>query len=342
MTAPRPKQHLIAAGKRYPGAWRQVDNFRADRGKGLPSWPDWCYLPLAGAYSIVSEGGEMPTHLLLDVGRLGALIAWRVTQGIYRFDPALYPAIIDTPVDREIPCEVLYHLPEWCLYIETPDLAFNDSPLQGFFAHLEYDINTQRHELRLLLDAESGLVPLPIHLGPWPLNEALERAQAESLRQGVITGRTQLLAQMQGKNLADLAGDIAPLISLLLYVCSQSSEIGTPEHRPSNPEPKRTKHGWRLFAAEKTTTWDVGVRIGAALRSAYQRAETGSWTDQGGDRSRPRAHVRRAHWHGYWMGSKEPERAAERRFDLRWMPPIPVNVESPDELPSVIHEVKHD
>lgn len=41
MTAPRPKQHLIDAAKRYPGAWRQVDDFRAGKGKDLPDWPPW-------------------------------------------------------------------------------------------------------------------------------------------------------------------------------------------------------------------------------------------------------------------------------------------------------------
>ena len=36
----RPQMHLIAAGRLYPKAWRQADQFRADRGKGtLPAWP---------------------------------------------------------------------------------------------------------------------------------------------------------------------------------------------------------------------------------------------------------------------------------------------------------------
>jgi len=53
----RPQMHLIAAGRLYPKAWRQADQFRADRGKGsLPTWPSWCYLPMAVWYAIVSEG----------------------------------------------------------------------------------------------------------------------------------------------------------------------------------------------------------------------------------------------------------------------------------------------
>ena len=58
----RPQKHLIAAGRLYPKAWRQADQFRVDRGKGtLPAWPSWCYLPMAAWYAIVSEGkGPLP------------------------------------------------------------------------------------------------------------------------------------------------------------------------------------------------------------------------------------------------------------------------------------------
>ena len=60
----RPQMHLIAAGRLYPKAWRQADQFRADRGKsGLPAWPSWCYLPMAAWCAIVSEGkGPLPAH----------------------------------------------------------------------------------------------------------------------------------------------------------------------------------------------------------------------------------------------------------------------------------------
>jgi hypothetical protein len=83
----RPQMHLVAAGRVYPKAWRQADQFRADRGKGtLPAWPSWCYLPIAAWYSIVSEGkGALPFDRIGDVGRLAALGSWRVTQGISLF-----------------------------------------------------------------------------------------------------------------------------------------------------------------------------------------------------------------------------------------------------------------
>jgi hypothetical protein len=38
--------HLGKYNREYPEAWSIVDRLRADRGKGLPWWPDWCFLPL--------------------------------------------------------------------------------------------------------------------------------------------------------------------------------------------------------------------------------------------------------------------------------------------------------
>ena len=48
---------------------------------------------------------------------VGALAAWRATQGIERFDPTIFEAVWDTPLTGELPTELLYRLPEWCCYV---------------------------------------------------------------------------------------------------------------------------------------------------------------------------------------------------------------------------------
>ena len=109
---------LLQAGQDYPLAWSQADAFRADRGQPGFDWPDWCFLPMGGAYAIVSGGGANRLGLdrIGDVARMSALIAWRMTQGIYRFDPAVYAAVIDTPVSGDLPARVLMQLPESVSY----------------------------------------------------------------------------------------------------------------------------------------------------------------------------------------------------------------------------------
>jgi len=151
----RAREQLLQAGRDYPTAWQAAEGFRRDKGQQNFDWPDWCYLPLAGAYAVVSGGGanRVPLHKIGDVSRLGAMMEWRMTQGIYRFDPAVYEAVRDTPLGGELPVQAIMQLPEWCVYVETPDMTLGDRPLYGFWAHLEHDMNAGRIELRLLLAA---------------------------------------------------------------------------------------------------------------------------------------------------------------------------------------------
>ena len=130
----RPGRILGSFSRLYPDAWKHVDEFRANR-KGLGNWPGWCFMPLAGAYAIVSKGATLRSiDQARHVGVLGALAAWRVTQGIYRFDPTVLDALWETPVTGDIPTEVLYHLPEWCVYVPTPERRWHGDALHGVFA----------------------------------------------------------------------------------------------------------------------------------------------------------------------------------------------------------------
>lgn len=344
----RARDHVITAGRLYPQVWKQADSLHGGRGRDLPDWPVWCYLPIAATQAIVAEDACVDgawLHLthperITDASRLAGLAAWRMTQGIYRFDSAVYDAVRDTPVVGDIPRDVLYRLPEWCVYIETPDMLLGDEPMSGAFVHIEHDINTGRPELRFLLDVdgESGpaLVPAVLHLGPWTLAEALARSVGLSVSNGAVMG-----LHLPNNFGAVLRPVLEPLVSLLLYICSQASEIGNGQRRPTNPMPKNVKGGPRLFATDKPTTWDVGVRLGSALRRAYAAEENG----QAADHATPRAHIRRAHWHGFRSGPmKRPDgsdiASTERHFDLRWLPPIPVNVGDVENLPAVVRIIK--
>lgn len=225
----RPGKILQTYSRLYPDAWKLVDEFRADR-KRLGDWPDWCFLPLAGAYAIVSRGrASPPGESIPHVGILGALAAWRVTQGIYRFDPTVLDALWETPVTGDIPTEVLYHLPEWCVYVPTPDRRWRGHELHGFFAHLEQDMNDRRAELRLVLDVTGPVgddpVVMPIHLGKGGVAEGVAAMLHEASRHTPVSIQTP-----EGLD-EGLADDVSPLVSLVLYLCSQAAEVRAPGGR---------------------------------------------------------------------------------------------------------------
>ena len=136
-----------------------------------------------------------------------------------------------------------------------------------------------------------------------------------------------------------VADALAPVLSLALYLCVDSKDIrearGTAK-LPQYPQTKTTKKRPQPFlqGAHGATTYDVGHRIGAALRRAYAARDAAA--PQGGTHRSPIPHIRKAHWHTVLSGP----RTEERIRDLRWFPPIPVNLDDPDDLVAVVRPVK--
>lgn len=307
--AERPLSHLSRYSAVYNKPWSRFDEFRAAKPE---PWPDWCFCPLAGAQAIIMSAGT-PAHLAaIDTGALGAMAAWRVTQGVYRFHTAVERELWEQPVSGDLPVEVFRGLPEWAPYIALSEpREFGEGVLHGFFVYLEWDVNDHRTELRFTMDVElnerSVLLSNQIHLLPGTLEQAIDRAR-------------QL-----GRHLADRAGiearhhqgwdDIVqPMVSLTLYLCAKNAELRSgdlSEPRPF-PVPKKTKRGLRLFPPAAPTVWDVAYRSGAALEQLERVS-----ADSDGSGSSPRAHVRRAHWHTYWTGSGEAKTPV-----LKWLAPI--------------------
>lgn len=307
-----PQQHLEKIGARFPGAWSHVDMFRQSRGVDLPEWPSWCFMPMAAWVAIATQGQNNPLLGAMSAAPLSALGTWRYSQGVYRFDADTYAALADTVVSGALPVEVLYRLPEWCIYIETPDSNWAGDKLFGFWAHLEWDANTERHELRLLLNCGELLLPIPVHLGPWTITEAVDRAASEAVLQSRKAG---LGLSSQSIPVERIGADINRLISLLLYICSDEPEIDDerePGSSPARPSAVKTKRGWKMFPAKKPRVWTVGGDTGAQLREAreLQEQSDGSRTVE--------PHIRRAHWHGFWSGPRD----GKRKFHYKWLPPI--------------------
>lgn len=329
----RAREYMLSVAREIPGIWSCYEKARQES-ELLPG----VYLSEqdgAGAYAdaIINAHGVQAIERLrqldeLSVARIispiNTVAAWRMTQGIYRFDPSLYESLIETTLTGDLPADVLHHLPEWCLYLETPGLHalridHGKAPIAGAWVRADHEpdgtpsliftldiIEAQRPESHTIL-----------------LDGSLESAVADTLN----------MWGMHSKEVAEgIAKCIRPLINLVLYLVG-TEDIRGASGMPSNPSPKRTRrNGMKLFAAEGLRQWDVGVRMGAALRSAYRAAESG----EGGTHAGPRPHVRRAHWHSYWTGKIDTE---DRRLVPRWLPPIPVNLTDIDALPSVVRKV---
>jgi len=312
----RPVKHLQEFNKRYPNASKFVDSFRKDRGKDIPDWPDWCFLPMSAYYAIVSAEHKLcslPISLISNVTNLTALNIWRITQGIYRFDEALEDALMHTEITGDMPTEVFFRLPEWCVYIETNNISYFDNRVRGFFVHLEHDLNTGRSELRILLDLDETLYPVILHLGKWSIVEAVRRAFIEANK-----NVPRSINRTDEHFCKTFANEAQPLLSLILYLCSEQPEYSG--GKPRRAEPVKTKKGYRFFPPDSPKIIEVGKRIGHALRAFSENIGVS-------DPNRSvRPHMRRGHWHRYWIG-KRNEGKKSQKIVFKWLAPMGVNTD---------------
>lgn len=336
-------------------AYEMTDTLRAER--AADAWPDHVYCPMSAVIDALPDalyriGGRAALEQFQALGPLGmvqvvdpllTMAAWRMTQGIYRIDPAAYPHIVDTPLDDAIPAGVLTRLPEWCVYVETPGLTTlradgsGTVDVLGAWARQDIEPGTGAPMLVIMLLVPGDHAPACQYL---PLTGSIPSVIATLVAQWRAAG----LSVPEAADDA-IVGYLRPIINVLLYIASTAdiTRRGRSDVQPGNPEPVRTRrHGWRLFPADGPAEWDVGVRIGAALRAAYAREEVGRNAAPTGRSVRP--HVRRAHWHTILSGPRKRADGSaiasdQRRADLRWMPPLPINVTSMDEVPAVVRSV---
>jgi hypothetical protein len=339
-------------------------------------WPDYVYVPSIELEKLISKTMNREEFMRVNrytANKFSAFLSvinagntwatWRLTQGVYRFDETLYPHLLNTQGIGEIPVDILCRLPEWCVYLETPGFGIprldgTTIPMYGAWARIDLE---EKNQMALaitqdidrpdcgdsVIAPEERLLSIPrTQKLPLVSGTSVEDSLSAMLGQWPKPGLEQFANVPREEVIRKASEWIKPIVNLLLYLCAGADYTGP---APQNPQPKKTKRGPRLFPPNKPTVWDVGVRMGSALRAAYAAQSASDSSSDGGAGSgrQVRPHIRRAHWHGFRSGTRltpegQPIPAEKRRFDLRWLPPIAVNIDDMgnDNLPAVIHSVK--
>jgi len=314
---PRPQRHLNSVAKLFPNAWRQVEIYLTEKGKTIPDWPLWCFLPSEYWYAITYE--DAPAATVADGSLLAALGTWRYTQGIYRIDPDLQEALTDSELTGDLPGDVLLRLPEWCIYIETPGMFLLGKRLHGLWVHLDSHVVPDKTELKLVFDLDIGPLSFALPIGPWSLIESVAKTLNEAAYRATLADNAPFLRDID--NDARLAEELQPILALIIYICSEEPDMRvSPGARQHIPKFKNTRKGLRLYPADKTTVWRVGFEsVGQELRAAKHKRVSSPGNS-------PRSHIRRGHWHKFWSGSGE-----SKQINCRWLSPIVVRGREADE-----------
>jgi hypothetical protein len=339
-----PPEHLIAMlNKRFPKLWQDIDACRAEQSR---SWPGWCFVRrdeladiMESYLSPPSNDDQRMKHLARI--RLATILApWRVSKTVYRFDPDIYHALIRTSLRGNLPVELLFRLPEWAVYIETPGLETYFGTSQGFVASLNYSprIDGQVTLSLLSFDGDDFMIEwLYVKDGI-----TIEQSLAQSLeRWHTMVGGMKLSRREEELSLKDVTSHVSQILNLLLYICQVNSEYRDvrsadgSNRLPGNPLPKKTKRGLRYFPPDNPTVWECGMRQGAELRRAISElSQSGLGTHSG-----PVPHTRVAHWQTYIVGEGSRKDPSRGRRVLKWIHTILVNARRGDTGVPVVREV---
>lgn len=309
-------KHMQFQGRPVRSFWESIE-----RAAGLPAH----MVPMAtwnAAWRPTDGGDEDDARMAADIAY--HLAQWRLSKGIYRFDPTLLDELASGGVPENTPCEIFARLPEPSIWVETAGRCH----LDGFFARLWSDDGEGGAPSRMALLCDIGLGM------PFPHTVLFGESVGENIR-GIID-----FLEANGGVYLQMDALLRFVFTLLAYLCSDEPDYDDGRVPPPLKPPARLKGGRRMWLPRPAPTeWGVGARIGAAIRSFAPPTESRGHTGDGTPTGRTvRPHIRRAHWHGFWTGArKEPEK---RRFVHRWIPPIPINVRPDDELPAVIRAVK--
>lgn len=297
--------------------------------------PDWCYLPTMIPFFAICAGHDLDYYMehMNEVMTMASLYTWKASRGVYRFESEVYEALIEQPLTGDLPCECLYHLPEWAVYIETPyGISFEHVPLEGFIAHLDYNLVSRGVDLQFVMFAKGydqpRMVALP--LGPGSLVDAMDRT--DELDRAMIPGSHPHYIGTKD----EYKQTFSAMVQLVLYLCSDEPDLPEIEH----PQRRRGLSG-TVKGPREPRVWDVGVHIASVIRKYREQEKTGVgpvlYAD-GQTHQSPRPHVRAAHWHTFWTG---PRKASfpERKPVIHWLPPIPVGMDFDTEIPTNVHKV---
>jgi hypothetical protein len=312
-----PMSILKGLEAKYPRVWKAAEKIRRERGRRMPNWPDWCYMPMGAWFAVANAAGWQPTERpVIDVPTMAALGAWRHGKGVYRFEPEIFEMVYNTPPLGNIPTDLLLRLPEWSLYVELPPGAagYYGYKLNGFFAYLECDLDKNNiMELRLLLNPESGpLGTIHVTLGDITLEESFNSFFAKYIQQ---IERWPEIALATGGVIPpsdaaeSMAREVRGLVSLALYLCCDEPDVivlRRPARQLRRSAVKLIESRGGTPEAPDITIWQVGAKLAREIQAAEEVWEKEEAAKAPGERRRPRPHFRRGHWHPYWTGPKKP------------------------------------
>ncbi len=333
---------LKKISEQYPKAWEQMAMFHSENGSPeLGSWPEWCYAPMSAALAVASKGyglDKLPIDIRMGMTSVAqaifALAPWRLSKEVYVIDEDLKDLLFEQDGELDVPDEILLQLPYPCFYVELPNTYYRTDKIHGFFVTLEYDVTNGDKELKpVFLTNDGDIFSYSIHIGAKTIEESVDMLDKQALENTNGDKELKRLALKAMQDSAETKIFLKQILQVILYILAQNAEIA-----PNSEQSFITKRGKTVKDKySEIRKWDVGVRIGAAIRQQKTKERSRQKEYKESEHQSPRPHMRRGHWHHFWTGPKaQPE---ERKLILKWLSPMAIAA-NPEDMPITFHEVK--
>lgn len=353
--ASAPMKALKWISRKYPTVFSLFDGWHAEKNPG-EEWPhEKVYIPISASVEFLKyvqdQRGIVGEYLNItdpsvkkDLALLSALSGWRPAKNIYNFAPELTEELYRQAKSDKIELSpTLLQLPYWSIYIRpgVPE-KFNGAKLDGFFAFFDYfEGRYELHFVPMLANGEPivGGFYILIDNAGGTIDEQIQRTifsfQGEdfSISSAENGANEERVKKEFCESMANSAEGFARWVSLILYLSASNAEV-----KPAFSTPfKRTKT--IKDVPREVEVLNVGRETAARIITLRKTAAASAPSEpQGGTHRSPVMHLRRAHWHTFYTGSKSIP-LAERKTVLHWLPPVIVNADG-EELPETIIRVK--
>lgn len=247
------------------------------------------------------------------------LSKWNLYKTIYKFDEDFYQAVVDTK-DTKFHQASLKNIPVKSFFVACPQPG-----LIGFFVYIEF-LENETFFFVSTVDAVKGSM---MHMGQdtmWIEDGQRIGDALTAWHEATKTKKDHFNCAYENMNAA---------IQIAYYLSAQNSVL----KKINTSKEKRPK---RLDGKPfNLRQWEVGYRLGcdyikskgnnSAIKDVNLLQSIEKMQERG---TSPKPHIRRAHWHHYWVGE------GKTKLILKWIEPVWVNG-SEDEIIATGHRVLH-
>lgn len=245
---------------------------------------------------------------------------WSTEKEVYFFNDTLTEEILKMDANDRVPLGLLSRLPYHDFYVA----AKISSNIAGFFVSYEVSSTTE-HRLSFAYINKNGSV-LSTNEVNFP--DTGEHYFSEN------DPEFSIRIKEYRDDLPDDYKILLNTMNVLFYMCSINADI----QKTENSSPHCSQMQKISQINNEITGWNVGYRVGPALKRKWQdslikNTETSDPSIQHELYKTKRFHVRRAHYHHYWIGKRN---STERKLILKWIEPTFVGIHSVKD-PVVLH-----